>query len=281
MDQNAAAVVMNWKDTIIDFVIRYGFQIVGAIIILGVGAFLASWVGKLANGWMIKQKLELPIRTLVVRVVKLLVFALAVILALDKFGVQITPLIAGIGVAGAGIALALQGVLGNLAAGLQIIFTKPFRVGEYIELLGVHGQVSSIELFSTTLLHVDQSRVKIPNRKIIGEVLHNYGATRQLNLKVGVSYRSDVEQVLAAVREVLAASPHCLKTPEPMVGIGEFEGSAICILVRPWVRVEDYVAAPMEIYLAIVKRFRERGIEMPFPQREVRILNDWAGPGAK
>ena len=107
-------------------------------------------------GWLSKQDLEPPIRTLIVRVVRLMVLALALVLVLDKFGVQITPLIAGIGVAGVGIGLALQGVLGNLMAGLTIIFTKPFRVGEYIELLGVYGQVTNIELFSTTLMHADQ-----------------------------------------------------------------------------------------------------------------------------
>jgi small conductance mechanosensitive channel len=273
--------LMTWKDTLIDFFIRYGFQILGAIIILTVGVLIARWLGKVVERGLKKQPIEPPVRTLIVRLVKLLVIALALILVLDKVGVQITPLIAGIGVAGAGIALALQGVMGNLAAGLQIMFTKPFRIGEYIELFGVEGEVHAIELFYTTLQHHDGTRVRIPNRKIIGEILLNDGKMRQLDLKVGVSYASNVEQVLLVVREVVRANPRCLKEPEPIIGICNLADSAITIQVRPWVSVTDYVVAPMEIYQAIVKRFRESGIEMPFPQREVRILNDWAGPTAK
>jgi len=219
-----------------------------------------------------KHHLEPPIRLLMVRVIRLIVFGFAVVLALDKFGVPITPLVAGIGVAGVGIGLAAQGVLGNIFAGLTIIFTKPFRVGEYIELVGVNGQVTNIELFSTTLLHSDQSRVVIPNRKIVGEILHNYGATRQLDLRVGIAYGADVNRALATIREILDANPRVRKDPKPVVGIEALGDSAITIGVSPWVAVPDYGAAQLEIYQAIIEQFRVRGIEIPFPQHEVRLL---------
>jgi small conductance mechanosensitive channel len=102
------------------------------------------------------------------------------------------PLIAGLGVAGAGIALAMQGVLSNVVAGLTIIFTKPYRVGEYIAVAGVEGQVSTISLFSTTLLHPDHSRVVVPNRKVVGEILQNFGKIRQAQVTVGIAYESDL-----------------------------------------------------------------------------------------
>jgi len=207
-----------------------------------------------------------------VRVVRLLVIGLAVVLALDKFGVQIAPLIAGIGVVGVGIGLAAQGVLGNVMAGLTIIFTKPFRVGEYIELLGVYGQVTSIELFSTTLLHSDRSRVIIPNRKIVGEIMHNYGAIRQLDLKVGIAYNADLDRALATVHEILGANPRVLKDPKPVVGIDSLGDSAITLAVGPWVSVPDYGVAQLELYRGIIEQFRARNIEIPFPQREVRLL---------
>src|ERR1051326_8687296 len=109
----------------------------------------------------------------------------------------------------------MQGVLSNLFAGLMIIFTKPFRVGQYVELLGVQGQVEMIELFSTKLLHGDRSRVVIPNRKIIGEILHNFGAVRQLELNVGVAYDTNLQEAMAVVREILRNNPRVLKEPEP------------------------------------------------------------------
>ncbi|MBI5395861.1 MAG: mechanosensitive ion channel family protein [Verrucomicrobia bacterium] len=272
--------LMSWKDTIIDFLIRYGFQIVGAIIILTAGALVARSVGRFTDRWLAKQKLEPPVRTLIVRIVKLVVFALAGVLALEKFGVAIAPMIAGIGVAGAGIALAMQGMLSNVMAGLTIIFTKPFRVGEWIEILGVHGQVANIELFSTLLQNPDGSRVVIPNRKIIGEVLHNYGATRQLDLNVGVASGSDMNLVMATVREVLAANPRVLKQPVPVVGITAVGESAVNVSIQPWVSVNDYVLAQRELYQAIVEQFRAKNIEMPFPQREVRLLNAPVGVSA-
>src|SRR6266446_2486672 len=169
--------------------------------------------------WLDGKQLEPPVKTLIVRVLRLLIFCLTLVIALDEFGVPSTTLVAGISVAGVGVGLAMQGVLGNLVAGLTIIFTKPFRVGEYIEILGVHGLVTNIELFSTTLLHADRSRVIIPNRKIVGELLHNYGTIRQLDLSVGVSYATNVNDALAVVREILGRNPRVLKEPAPAVGI--------------------------------------------------------------
>ncbi len=171
---------MTAKDITLDLIIRYGFQVLGAIIILTVGVLLARWIGNVSNRWLESRVKEPPMRLLMVRAIRILVILLTLLVALDKFGFQIAPLVAAVGVAGVGIGFAFQGVLGNIVAGLSIIFTKPYRVGEYIELLNVHGQVVTIELFSTTLVQLDQSRVVIPNRRIVGEILHNYGTIRQL-----------------------------------------------------------------------------------------------------
>jgi small conductance mechanosensitive channel len=257
-----------------NFLLLYGFQILGAIIILVVGALVAAWVGKIAKRWLEEHNLEPPIRALIVRAVKLLVFALAVVLALDKFGVQIAPIIAALGVAGVGLGLAMQGMLGNMVAGLTIIFTKPYRVGEYIELLGVYGQVTDIELLSTKLIHSDRSVVTIPNRKIIGEILHNYGTVRQLVLNVGVAYGADLTRALSAVNDILQENPRVLKDPAPVVGIATLGESSINISVQPWVNVSDYGPAQLELYRTIVEQFHAKQIDIPFPQSEVRLFVD-------
>jgi small conductance mechanosensitive channel len=256
------------------FLLLYGFQILGAIIILVVGVLVANRVGKISRRWLEKHDLEPPIRALIVRTIKLLVFGLAVVLALDKFGVQIAPIIAGLGIAGVGLGLAMQGMLGNLVAGLTIIFTKPYRVGEYIELLSVYGQVTDIELLSTKLVHGDRSVVTIPNRKIIGEILHNYGTVRQLGLTVGVAYSTDLPLALSAVHEILQENPRVLKDPEAVVGITMLGESSIKISVQPWVNVSDYGPAQLEIYQTIVERFRAKQIDIPFPHTDVRLLGD-------
>lgn len=267
------------QKTLINFFINYGFQFVGALIILAVGALIAKWLGNLMDRWLITKGMEPPLRLLICRVVRILILALAAVLALDKFGVQVAPLVAGIGVAGIGVGLAMQGVLSNVVAGLTIIFTKPFRVGEYVELLGVQGKVETVALFSTTLVHPDCSKVVIPNRKIVGEILHNYGSLRQLDLSVGVAYSTDLGQAIATVREILAANPRVLKAPAPVVGVSVLADSSINLAVKPWVPVDDCIPAGAELYQTIVERFRDLGISIPFPQREIRVLN--AIPEAK
>jgi small conductance mechanosensitive channel len=133
------------------FFAQYAIKVLGAIIILAVGIAIARWVGRLLQSSFERKQMEPPLRMLIVRVIKLLIIAFTFVVAVEKLGVPIMSLVAGIGVAGVGVGLAMQGVLGNLVAGLTIIFTKPFRVGEYIEVHGVNGLVVQIELFSHDL----------------------------------------------------------------------------------------------------------------------------------
>lgn len=263
-----------WKDRIANYIETHGPKLFGAVLILAGGIIVARWVGKLAMKWLGRKELQLepPVQMLIMRVLKLLVIVFAMVIAAGTAGVDVTALVASIGVAGVGVGLAMQGVLGNLVAGLTIIFTKPFRVGEYIELLGVQGQVSAIEIFTTTLAHADRSRVVIPNRKIVGEVLHNYGTIRQLDLSVGVAYHTDLNAALTLVQEIVGRNPRVLKDPAPAVGISSLGDSAIAIAIKPWTTVADYGAAGAELNQAVIEHFRTRKIDIPFPQREVRLL---------
>ena len=259
-------------DKLIMYLIEHGMQVLTGLGILVAGMFCAKWTGNAAQRWLEKHKLEPQVRQLFSKLVRLAVFALFALMALGQMGVQITPLLAGIGVAGVGLSLAMQSVLGNLVAGLNIIFTKPFTVGEYIELLGVYGQVKDISLFSTTLLHGDNSRVVVPNRKIVGEILHNYGHTRQLNLTVGVAYDADIKLALTTIKAILDRSPKVLKDPAPIVGVSSLGDSSVVISIMPWAAVTDYFAAQTAVNQAIIEQFAQKGISIPFPQQEVRII---------
>lgn len=261
------------KQKVVDLSIEFGPKVVTALIILTAGFFVARWVGGLFERWLSKLNLEPPVRLLMLRVLRLLVMGVFLFMALDNLGVRLLPLIAGLGVAGAGVALAMQGVLGNLAAGLTIIFTKPFRVGEYVSMVGVEGRVETIELFTTKLSHADMSTVIIPNRKIVGEILHNYGKIRQLDVVVGVAYDTDLNAALAAVNEVLGLNPRVLKDPTPVVRVSFLADSSINIVIKPWVNVPDFGLVSGEVNKAIVEEFRSRKISIPFPQHEVRLLN--------
>src|SRR6266403_5066373 len=262
---------MTAKDITLDLIIRYGFQILGAIIIVIVGVLLARWIGKLTDRGLEARVKEPPMRLLIVRATRILVLILTLLVVLDKLGFQIAPLVAAVGVAGVGVGFAFHGVLANIIAGLSIVFTKPYRVGEYIELLGVQGQVLTIELFSTTLAQLDHSHLVIPNHKIVGEILHNYGTIRQLQLRVGVAYGASLNDVLVVAKEIVAANPRVLKEPAPLIGISELADSSVTLSIQPWVAVSDMVNARAELYKAIVERFWASKIDIPFPVREVRL----------
>jgi len=258
------------KTAIIEMAIQFGPKLLVATAIIIAGVYVGRWVGQFVDTNITKFNLDLPVRQLLVRIVKLLVLGLFIIMALQNLGVQLLPLIAGLGVAGAGIALAMQGVLSNIVAGLSIIFTKPFTVGEYISIAGEEGQVDNITVFTTVLSHADQSQVVIPNRKIVGEILHNYGKIRQLDIVVGVAYDTDLDLALAAVNEILQANPRILKQPEAVIKVSVLASYSVSIAVKPWVNVPDYGPAVGEINKAIIETFRSKGIVIPLSQHDIR-----------
>ncbi|HEV8334196.1 MAG TPA: mechanosensitive ion channel family protein [Steroidobacteraceae bacterium] len=264
------------RSTVIDLALKFGPKLLAALIILAIGYLVGRQIARWLERALLHLEMEPPIRSLIVRIARIVISLLFVIMAMQNLGVELLPLVAGLGVAGAGIALAMQGLLGNLFAGLTIIFTKPFRVGEYIGIVGEEGSVETITLFQTTLSHPDRSRVVIPNRKIVGEILHNYGKIRQVDVTVGVAYDTDLNQALTLIQEVLRENKRVLHDVEPVIRVSQLAGSSINIAVRPWVSATDFGPASGDVNKSVLEAFREHGIEIPFPQREVRLLQDAA-----
>ncbi|CAG4884612.1 MscS Mechanosensitive ion channel:Conserved TM helix [Georgfuchsia toluolica] len=261
------------KASALDMTVRFGPKLLVAIIILVAGYLVGRWAGRILERLLVRLKLEAQVRSLLVRIAQILILGLFAIMALQNLGIELLPLIAGLGVAGAGIALAMQGILGNVAAGLTIIFTRPFHVGDYISIAKEEGEVLDISLFSTTLGHTDQSKVVIPNRKIVGEILHNYGQIRQLDIAVGVAYGTDVNVALSVIKEILHANPRVLRDPTPVFGVARLAESSVTISVAPWVNVPDYVAAVSEVNKTILETFSAQNIVIALPQCEVRMLD--------
>lgn len=260
------------KASILDMAVKFGPKVLVAILILVAGYMIGRWVGSMLERLLARLRLEPPVRSLLVRMTHVVVLCLFAIMALQNLGVELLPLIAGLGVAGAGIALAMQGVLGNVVAGLTIIFTQPFHVGDYISIANEEGAVLDISMFNTTLGHTDRSKVVIPNRKIVGEILHNYGRIRQLNVVVGVAHGADVNIALNAINEILKSNALVLQEPPPWTGVAGIADSSVTVSVRPWVNVPDYNAAVSEVNRAILATFRAQNLVIPLPQREIRML---------
>jgi small conductance mechanosensitive channel len=275
MDANLEA-LDQVRSTAIDLGMKFGPKLLVALIIMGVGLVIARWMADVTERALLRFQFEAPIRKLLVNISRVLVLLLFALMALQNLGVELVPLIAGLGIAGAGIALAMQGVLGNVFAGLTIILTRPFHVGEFISIVGEEGCVEDISLFHTTLGHPDLSKVVIPNRKIVGEILHNHGQIRQASIEVRVAYDADLNQALATVNEVLRSTPKALQDPAPVVAVVQLADSSVNIGVRPWIKVPDFTATCGEINKAVAESFRARGIAAAPPRRDVRMIGQAA-----
>lgn len=258
--------------TAIDLSFRFGPKLLVAVLVLIAGVVAGRWAARGAERALARFELEPPVVALIRRVTYVVVFGLFVIMALQNLGVELLPLIAGLGIAGAGIALAMQGVLGNAVAGLTIIFSRPFRVGDYISIANEEGEVLEIQLFSTTLGHVDRSRVVIPNRKIAGEILHNYSRIRQLAIDVMVTNDTDIATALAVAVEATRGNARVLKEPAPFAAVVKLEAGGVVLGARAWTSVSDYAPAGGEVRQAILGAFRQRAISAPVPQREIRMV---------
>lgn len=167
-----------------------------------IGLVCARMTGRFIARSLRRTSIEAHLESLLARAGKALVLAFTVIVALDKFGVQVTALVAGISVAGIAGGFALQGVPGNLATGVSIMFYRYFRIGDYIEIASVKGQVASIDLTMTVLRTLEDARAIVPNRNIVGEVIYNHTGERRVTLQVEVGDGEDLDRALGAVRLV-------------------------------------------------------------------------------
>ncbi len=260
---------------IINFVtesaVKYSFHVLGGLVVLTGSWILSNVVAKFVSRSLSARKIDVSIIKFLSQAVRLIIIALGALMMLSSFGVQIAPLIAGLSVAGVGIGLALQGPLSNYIAGATLIFTKPFKVGDIIEVNGFQGQVSDISLPRTELFGLDGSIIVIPNKHIIGEVVKNFSIFRKLEINIGVAYDSNVKKAISLLENIIKSEERIPDKEVYKVGIDEFADSAINLRVVVWVSQIDYLDVKFRINNAILEQFSANGIVIPFPQRDVHI----------
>ncbi len=267
------AAVQTLIDTVIQFCISYGFQVIGAVVVLILGLIVGSWVGRFLFRLMERKNIDVTLAKFLSAIVKILIIVFAVIISLGKFGVTIAPFIAALGAAAFGASFALQGPLSNYSAGLIIILTRPFIVGNTIEVAGVSGVVEEVKLACTILTDEEGEMITIPNKSIIGEILHNSRENKIVQGSIGISYDSDPEQAISIIRHVLAANPDVNSENDPIIGISGFADSWVDIGFRYWVPTVKYYGTAYAVNLAVFNALKEHQIDIPFPQREVKILS--------
>ncbi|MGE5279175.1 MAG: mechanosensitive ion channel family protein [Deltaproteobacteria bacterium] len=259
-------------DWVVQMAVQYSFQVLGGIVILIAGWLVARYITNLLQKFLLSKNVDVTVTKFIVMIAKLIVMALAFLLALGKFGVEIAPLIAGLSVVGFGMSFALQGTLSNYVAGASLVFTKPFKVGDIIEVAGELGEVQDMTLPRTILKTVDGVNIFIPNKHIIGEIIQNYSELKRLDIKVGVSYKADIAKAIRVMKEVIGKDARVHNHEKPNLGISEFADSSINLHARLRVRQADYYDVMFSLNKAIFDAFKANDVEIPFPQRDVHLF---------
>ncbi len=258
---------------LVDLAVNWSFKLVGAVLVLIAGFIVGRWVANLILGVMAKRDVDVTLRQFIASTIRLIILVMFGIVALNQLGISITPLIAAIGGLAVGLSLALQGPVSNYGAGLMIILTRMYRVGDTISTQGCSGAVEEISLANTVLRAEDGELVVIPNKHIVGEIHSNSSTNRIVEGSIGIAYSADPERAIEAIRTVLSAQSGVDQAAEPEIGITGFGDSSIDIEYRYWAKTGQYFPTIHAVNLAIFKTFAQQDIAIPFPQREVRLLN--------
>jgi len=264
--------MQNLINIVIEFIVTYSFQILGAIIILFVGIIVARWVSRLVMRLCEKNNIDAVLTKFLGNAVKITVIVFVLIIALGKFGISIAPFIAALGALAFGASFALQGPLSNYGAGLMIIMTRPFTIGNTITIKEFSGVVEDITLSCTTLSTEDGERITIPNKHIVGEVLKNSFKNKVVETTIGISYQDNHQKAIEVIQETLKKFPQISQEPAPQIGIQEFADSAISIGMRYWVPTKQYFKTQYEVNLAAYQALKDAKITIPFPQHDVHIV---------
>ncbi len=256
------------------FLTTYGLTIIGAIIILIVGRIVAGFCRRIVNKMLSKTKTDQAIISFVSGFVYILVLVFAVLAALAKFGIQTASFVAILGAAGFAIGFALQGSLANFAAGVLILILRPFKVGDFIDAAGVAGVVKDIELFTTVIATPDNIKIIVPNGKLFGDIIKNLTGydIRRVDLVIGIGYTSDIQAAYDVISQILKQDEKVLPDPAPQIAVAELADSSVNLVVRPWVKKEDYWDVKFALTRKIKEEFDAKGIEIPFPQRVIHMV---------
>ena len=251
------------------------------------GILLVTWIaarlaGRVANRILDKTKISTSklLKEMVVSMVGRVVMIIGFIVVLSQFGISLGPLLAGLGIAGFIVGFALQDTLSNFAAGAMILAYQPFDVGDLVEAAGITGKVRDMNLVSTRILTLDHQTLIVPNSKIWGDVIRNVTAqpTRRVDMVFGISYEDEIPKAEKVLMEIVESHDKVLADPAPVVRVHTLNDSSVDFVVRPWADTDDYWDVYWDITREVKLRFDREGISIPFPQRDVHLIDHGSNP---
>ena len=264
---NPATTAVDETLTILDVLI--------AVLIIIIGFVIAKIIGKYIKKVMIRAKMSKILAEFTSRVIIILLIIFFIATGIGFLGINMGEAVLGFSVvSGFVIGFAFQQTLGNIAAGFMIAITKPFRVGDYVNIAGKSGKVDGVGASITNLTTVDNKQVIIPNSKIWGEAIINYTANnkRMIDMRVGISYSDDMNKAIKLTMDLLKNNKKVVDKPAPYVAIANLGDSSVDLLVRPWVYTSNYWDAKWELTQQIKEAFDKNNIIIPFQQMDVHLF---------
>ena len=268
MESNVVQQIYNWITT-------SGQNVVGAVLTLIIGWIIARILRNVFKRMMTRNDLDPGLTNFVGNMIYALIMVFTVVATLARFGIQTGSFIAVLGAAGFAVGFALQGSLANFAAGVMLLVFRPFKVGDFVEAAGVSGSVQEIRLFTTILFTPDNVCIIVPNGKLFGDIIKNYTTNdlRRIDLVIGIGYGSSIANAVDTTMGLINADQRILTDPAPMIAVSELADSSVNLVVRPWVKKEDYWSVKFDLTQSIKETFDKNNIEIPFPQQVVHHVN--------
>jgi small conductance mechanosensitive channel len=275
-----ASLLSQWGKSSFDLLIKEGPRLIFRLLLVMFILFAFFQLAKLVQKGVdralgsVRVSVSHLLHRMIVSSIRNLVVLFGILIAISQLGVSLGPLLAGLGIVGFIIGFALQDSLSNFASGMMILMYRPFDVGDTVEAGGVRGKVSHMSLVNTTFMTFDNQKLVVPNNLIWQTVITNVTAqhSRRVDLTFGISYGDDIEKAEKVLREVVEEHDAVLDNPKPMIKVHELGESSVNLIVRPWVKTSDYWDTYWDLTKAVKMRFDAEGISIPFPQRDVHVI---------
>lgn len=261
--------MQNLYNIVTEFLVTYSFQIIGAVIITVLGVFVAKKVSSFIENFLEKKQIDVTLTKFIAASVKIIIIGGTAVIALGKVGIAVTPFVAAIGAVSLGAGLALQGLLSNFGAGISIIATRPFIVGNTITIQGYTGLVKQIKLGYTILETEDKEEITIPNKHIVGEILKNSFEYTIVETIIGIDYNSDHKKAIKIIDDILNSYDELSCRSKAQVGIKGFGDFAVNIELRYWALTKQYNEIQYKINMDIFDAFKTNDINIPFPTHNI------------
>lgn len=260
-------------------VMGWGLKLLAALLIYVIG----RWVAKALTRWVgraiIKANVDATLSRFLSSIVYMVLIVFVVLTALSALGVNTTNFLAILGAAGLAVGLALKDSLSNFAAGVMLVFFRPFKMGDYIEAAGISGTVVSVKIFNTILRTSDNRVITVPNALIYADTITNFSAEdkRRIDLVIGIGYDDDIARAKALIQGVLGQDDRILDEPPPVMLVVELGESSVDIAVRSWVNSGDYSQVRSDLLEHIKRALEAAGLSIPYPQRDLHIVTQGNG----